>query len=155
MLHSEGRKIGRLCWERDAACCRKDPPYIRASFSDFSRALITSVICQTHACGAQTRQITEVLAQSKSAKASHWYRVGSFLLCSCFSQSDFFSASSFILLSPAACPSKTSCQNHKQNYSQNYKQTYNQTYNQTYSQTYSQNAAQLYMFSCAAFRLVF
>ena len=29
--------------------------YIRASFSDFSRALIISVICQTHAFGVQTR----------------------------------------------------------------------------------------------------
>ena len=45
--------------------------YIRASFSDFSRAFIISVICQTLTYSAQTRQITEKLAQSKSAKALH------------------------------------------------------------------------------------
>ena len=45
--------------------------YIRASFSDFSRALIISEICKTHAYGAQTLQISEKLAQSKSTKASH------------------------------------------------------------------------------------
>ena len=55
------------------SCCvvEKICLYIRALFSDFSRALIISVICQTHACGVQTRQITEKLAQLKSTKALH------------------------------------------------------------------------------------
>ena len=67
--------------------------YIRASFSDFSRALIISKICKTRF--AQTLQILEKLAQSKSTKASHDIETYALLH---FNERYYFNLSSFCVI---------------------------------------------------------